>query len=319
MKKLFLFAFSVAICGLAFCASMTQPTSSDGGVTAADLATKLSVSNGVATDLTVAGTLQVKALYSNSTCSISGLDAVAFAGTYVYNDSDPTYGDIFVNHSGKVLCSNADVIYSGAYALGNSIYDLMFIGDGTNWVSNADGSAVSIVMTGIPGHFIETPANIVSEQDITTPHYLLPTYTGPNAWLPPEGGGGAIFPCDIGVQFNSPFAYKFNSDYVQGTGWNSFLLALGNTNYCSFLISHSGWGEQLGLPDQPTFSMFNDYGYGIYDPDTQPYIIGLLSKVYLVKYRFLLNPAVIPTNRSDALVGEIYVEGTNETLKVRLN
>jgi hypothetical protein len=147
------------------------------------------------------------------------------------------------------------------------------------------------------------------------PRISLPLYTGGDSWL--ADGGLYICPGAGGVVLNTPFSYVLGSDFLnEYGGWNSVSMGIGGTNYCSFLVNYEG---NQYLPDEPVFAFFNDVYYREFSEQSSPFAIGLRSKVYKVNYTFLIEPLAIPTERANALVGGIYVDGTNEVLRIRLD
>ncbi len=279
------------------------------------LALKVDNNNGTATNLSVSGGLTVSAVYSNASTTISGTNAGTYAGVYVYHHTDPTYSDVFTNSAGLFLFSNVDQYYAGTYALGASVGSSTYCGNDSVWVDGGTGAPADVIQTGTPAHNLIDSGNLTMNG--VNPSISLPLYTGGGAWL--VSGGNNIGTGSMGLVLNSPFAFVLNSDFTANKGWNGFALAIGQTNYCSFSTTFGGWGESLGLPDQPNFFMYNDYSYYNSLGGDIAYIIGLVSQVYKINYRLMLNPDVIPTSRTNALIGEIYVDGTNEVLKIRLD
>lgn len=125
-----------------------------------------------------------------------------------------------------------------------------------------------------------------------------------------------VFPVDLGLGFNTPFGYIFNSDYSSGTGWNSVQLSIANQGIGSFLVTLSGSSED----DGPKFAIFNDWAYeqGT-GGSSYPIEISLNSGNVLIGAGLHLSLEKLPTSRASALVGGIYVDGTNEVLRIRLD
>jgi hypothetical protein len=153
-----------------------------------------------------------------------------------------------------------------------------------------------------------------NSQPELNPMISLPLYSGGDSWL--SDGGLYICPNISGLTLNTSFSFCLNSDFLsENGGWNSVTMQIGGTNYCSFLIGYEG---NQYLPEEPVFAFFNDVAYREFSEQSSPFAVGLLSKVFKINYTFIIDPAVIPTARTNAQVGGIYVDGTNEVLRIRL-
>jgi hypothetical protein len=234
--------------------------------------------------------------------TISGTDAGVFAGEYSYAGTDGTYGSYFTNSSGKVLWMDTMLNYVNGWTLGDAVGSTTYYDDG--WWADLNYESVDIVLTGTPS--CSQAGSVEVYRIAFVDNGTAPAQTTPSRI--------STDPC--GLSFNTPFSFMFNSEFLNDFGgWSSLAMGIGKTNYCSFLIGYEG---NPYLPDEPVFAMFNDTAYRELSEQSSPYVIGLRTKVYKIFYTFVIKPSVIPTGRTDAQIGGIYVEGTNEVLKIRL-
>jgi len=120
---------------------------------------------------------------------------------------------------------------------------------------------------------------------------------------------GDVFDLGNSSGFNFPFSCTAKSTNPNG---NVIYLSLEDVAYGA-LVTYPPNGS-----GPARFVFYNVLGYSNGEPQgvTEPFFIDLGNGLCTFNVGVIL-PA-IPTDRSSAAVGQLYVEGTNETVKIRL-